>query len=101
MLRNSVKKLRQTQQRDLSEYIVFFKKQLFLKNNKVNICFLYITFVMEFDTIFWKVLKYLFDNPYEEIHLRELSRKTKVSVYATKTIIDQLVNENIILERIL
>lgn len=54
---------------------------------------------MEFDTSFWTVLKHFFDNPYEEIHLRELSRKTKVSVYTVKTIIDQLVKENITHER--
>lgn len=54
---------------------------------------------MEFDTPFWKVMKYFFDNPYEEIHLRELSRKTKVSVYSVKNIIDQLVNEDVLQER--
>lgn len=54
---------------------------------------------MEFDTTFWKVLKHFFDRPYEEIHLRELSRKTKVSVYTVKNVIDQLSKENIIEER--
>ncbi len=54
---------------------------------------------MEFDTTFWKVLKYLFEKPYEEIHLRELSRKTKVSVFTVKNIIDQLSLEEIIEEK--
>ena len=54
---------------------------------------------MEFDTNFWKVLRHFFDNPYEEIHLRGLSRKTKVSVYTVKTIIDQLVKENLLTEK--
>ena len=54
---------------------------------------------MEFDTNFWKVVKYLFENPYDEIHLRELSRKTNVSVYTVKNIIDQLSLEEIIEEK--
>jgi len=48
---------------------------------------------MEFDTPFWKVLNYFFNYPYEEIHLRLLSRKTDVSIYSAKQIVDELVKK--------
>ncbi len=60
---------------------------------------MHITNVMEFDTPFWKIIKYFFGNPYEEIHLRKLSKKTKVSTFSTKQIIDYLVKEKIVLEK--
>lgn len=54
---------------------------------------------MEFDTIFWTILKYFFLNPYQEIHLRELSRKTQISVYSTKHVVDELIKENMLIEK--
>jgi predicted nucleotidyltransferase len=45
------------------------------------------------------VMQYFFNNPYEQIHLRELSRKTKISIFSTKKIADDLVNQKILLEK--
>jgi len=53
---------------------------------------------MIFNTTSGKIIKYFFEKPYEQIHLRELSRKTKTSVYATKITVDKLVKQNILLE---
>ena len=69
---------------------------MFFKNNKVYKCFFIITIVMEFDTPLWRVLDYFFNYPYEEIHLRALSRKTDVSIYSVKHIVDKLVKKNMI-----
>ena len=46
-----------------------------------------------------KVLQYFFDNPYEEIHLRELARKTGVSIFSVKSIVDYLTSINVLVER--
>jgi predicted nucleotidyltransferase len=54
---------------------------------------------MIFNTTSNKIMQYFFDNPYEEIHLRELSRKTNTSIFATKKIIDELVNKKILIEK--
>jgi len=54
---------------------------------------------MEFDTPLWRILNHFFDYPYEEIHLRELSRKTDVSIYSVKHIVDELVKKNILTEK--
>ena len=54
---------------------------------------------MIFNTTSMKIMQYLFNKPYEQIHLRELSRKTKISVYSTKQIIDDLVNQKILIEK--
>jgi len=53
---------------------------------------------MIFNTTSMKILQYFFDNPYEQIHLRGLSRKSKISVYATKKIVDDLVNQKILID---
>ena len=54
---------------------------------------------MIFNTASMKIMQYFFDKPYEQIHLRELSRKTNVSIYSTKQIIDNLVNQNMLIEK--
>ena len=54
---------------------------------------------MIFNTVSMKIIKYFFDNPYEQIHLRELSRKAKISIYSTKKIADNLVNQKILIEK--
>lgn len=54
---------------------------------------------MIFNTVSMKIMQYFFDNPYEQIHLRELSRKAKISIYSTKKIADDLVNKKILIEK--
>ena len=53
---------------------------------------------MIFNTTSMKIMQYFFNNPYKQIHLRELSRKTKTSSYSTKMIVDNLVAQNILIE---
>ena len=47
----------------------------------------------------WKILSFFFDNPYLEVHLRELSRITKVSTFSTKISVDYLLSLNLLKER--
>ena len=54
---------------------------------------------MIFNTTSNKIIQYFFDNPYKEIHLRELSRKTNTSTFATKKIIDELVEQKMLVEK--
>jgi len=54
---------------------------------------------MIFNATTMKIMQYFFDNPYEQIHLRGLSRKTKVSIYSTKKVIDHLIDQKIIIEK--
>ena len=54
---------------------------------------------MIFNKASMKIMQYFFDKPYEQIHLRELSRKTNTSIYSTKIIIDELVNQQILTEK--
>jgi len=54
---------------------------------------------MIFNTVSMKIMQYFFDNPYEQIHLRELSRKAKTSIYSTKTTADEFVNKRILIEK--
>ena len=54
---------------------------------------------MIFNTVSMKIMQYFFGNPYEQIHLRELSRKAKISIYSTKKIADDLVNQRILIEK--
>ena len=54
---------------------------------------------MIFNTTSMKIMQYFFNSPYEQIHLRELSRKAKISVYSTKKIADNLVNQKILIEK--
>jgi hypothetical protein len=54
---------------------------------------------MIFNTASMKIMQYFFSNPYEQIHLRELSRKTTISIYSTKIIVDNLVNQKILTEK--
>ena len=53
---------------------------------------------MIFNTASMKIMQYFFDNPYEKIHLRELSRKANISIYSTKKIADKLVYQKILIE---
>ena len=43
-----------------------------------------------------KILNFFFENPYEEIYLRDLSRKLKMSPFAIKKYADFLVKNNLI-----
>jgi len=54
---------------------------------------------MNLDTATLKVLSYFFSHPYKEIHLRELSRKTGLSTFSVKRVVDMLVEEKILEER--
>ena len=54
---------------------------------------------MIFNTTSMRIMQYFFDKTYEQIHLRELSRRTKTSIFSTKQIVDELVKENILLEK--
>jgi len=54
---------------------------------------------MLFNTASMKIMLYFFNKPYEQIHLRELSRKTKTNIYTTKKIADELANQKILLEK--
>jgi len=54
---------------------------------------------MIFNTISMNILEYFFNKPYEQIHLRELSRKTKTSIYSTKTTVDEFINKKILIEK--
>jgi len=54
---------------------------------------------MIFNTASMKIMQYFFNKPYEQIHLRELSRKTNTSIYSTKKIVDSLVNQKILTEK--
>ena len=67
----------------------------FLKKTKTLNVLKNITYVMIFNTTSMKIMQYFFDKPYEQIHLRGLSRKTKISIYSTKIIVDNLVNQKI------
>jgi len=55
---------------------------------------------MELKTSDLKVLEYFFENSYEQIYLRELSRKTKLSVFTVKKTVDKLVHEGILIEEV-
>lgn len=48
--------------------------------------------------MFLRVLKYFIDNPYGEVYLRELAKKTKLSPFAVKKYADLLLKQNLILE---
>ncbi|HEC88686.1 MAG TPA: nucleotidyltransferase domain-containing protein [Thermoplasmata archaeon] len=54
---------------------------------------------MKFDTPLWKVLQFFFSYPYKEVYLRELAKKANVSLFSAKYTVDELVEENILLER--
>jgi len=45
-----------------------------------------------------KVVKFFLENPYEEVYLRQLANKLKLSTFATKKYADILVNEDLIKE---
>ena len=43
-----------------------------------------------------KILKFFLENPYDEVYLRELAKKLKISPFAVKTYIDSLVKEDLV-----
>lgn len=45
-----------------------------------------------------RILKFFLDNPYEEVYLRELAKKLKLSAFAVKKYADILIKENLITE---
>lgn len=47
----------------------------------------------------FKVLRFFLTHPSEEVYLKELSLKLKISISSTKIYCDDLTNENIILEK--
>ncbi len=47
---------------------------------------------------FLKTLQYFIENPYTKIHIRELSRKLRISPSATKKYLDMLLKEEILKE---
>lgn len=50
------------------------------------------------ELIFLKVIKFFFENPYEEVYLRQLAKKLNLSTFATKKYSDFLVKEDLIKE---
>ena len=54
---------------------------------------------MIFNTVSMKVVQYFINNPYDQIHLRELSRRLKISIYSTKKISDEFVNQQLLIEK--
>ena len=47
---------------------------------------------------FFKVARFFLDNPYQEVYLRELAKKLKISPFAVKGYADVLLKEGLILE---
>ena len=45
-----------------------------------------------------KILKFFLENPYDEVYLRELAKKLKISPFAVKMYIDFLVREDLVKE---
>ena len=45
-----------------------------------------------------KVMKFFLGAPYEEVYLRQLAKKLKLSVFATKKYLDLLVKENLVID---
>lgn len=58
-----------------------------------------ITFVMQFATKHLRALDYFFDEPFEEVYLRELARRVDMSIFSLKTAVDDLVGEGLLVER--
>ncbi len=52
-----------------------------------------------FNTRAWKILEYFFEHPYEEIYLAKLSETTKVNVFTTKQIVDELVINGFLIQK--
>ena len=46
-----------------------------------------------------KVLSYFFDEPYNEVYLRELAKGVRLSIFALKNAVDDLVEEGLLVER--
>ena len=53
---------------------------------------------MKFNTPLWKLLCFLFENPYEEFYLRELARKANISIFSAKKLVDEMVKDGILVE---
>lgn len=50
------------------------------------------------NTIMGKLLVFFYRNSYEELYLRQLSRRLRLSTFSVKTYVDELVKEGILLE---
>lgn len=48
--------------------------------------------------LFFNIIKFFTESPYQEIYLRQLAKKLKLSPFATKKYADLLIQENLILE---
>lgn len=48
------------------------------------------------ELIFIKLMTYFLENPYQEVYLRQLSKKLKLSTFATKKYADLLIKEDLI-----
>ena len=58
-----------------------------------------ITFVMQIAAKHLKALDYFFDEPFQEVYLRELARRVDLSVFSVKTAVDDLVEGGLLVER--
>jgi len=54
---------------------------------------------MQVATKHLRVLEYFFDESYKEVYLRELARRVRLSIFALKNAVDDLVEEGILVER--
>lgn len=50
------------------------------------------------NTILGKILIFFYKNSYDEVYLRELSKRLKLNVFSVKTYADELVKEGLLLE---
>jgi|SRR3989344_3828258 len=73
------------------------QKQLFLKKNDKLINIKIKNIHMQ-ELLFIKITKFFLENPYDEVYLREIAKKIKISPFAAKKYIDILLKENIIQE---
>jgi len=63
---------------------------MFIKLKNKNICM--------HELMLLKVVKFFLENPYEEVYLRQLAKKLKLSPFAIKKYSDLLIKENLIKE---
>jgi len=54
---------------------------------------------MKIATKHLKALEYFFDEPYQEVYLRELARRVELSVFSLKSAVDDLVGDGLLVER--
>lgn len=54
---------------------------------------------MEINRNLIEILTFFFENPYEELHLRAISKRTKISIFSVKKSVDALISLNLLKER--